>query len=181
MKRDIRHLFESEDGSQKKKLPESHRDEFYKKLKASQALRTKSVKRFYILKIAGMIVLFIGIGVFIFNKYDSPTKAVVETSTIELQIEQVQKEYLFNIDKEWKSFLAIAKDEKLIERYKIKLADLDQDYQLIDSKFKKDSNNILVIEELVNNLKIRLQILKDIQDHIKLLNQENEHHATINI
>lgn len=181
MKRDIRNLFEVEEDDSKRKLKASHREEFYEKLKASRLVETKTNHRFYILKIAAMVVLFIAIGVLVLTRNDSPEKNVVATSTIELQIEQVEKDYLTNIDKEWKSFVALADDQKLVERYQTKLADLDTDYQHIASKFKQDSNNILVIEELVNNLKIRLQLLKDIQEHIKLLNQENEHHATINI
>lgn len=181
MKQDIRDLFQSDIGDSKNKLPESHRDEFSKKLKASRSSKVKSVNYFYIFKLAAMLVLFIAIGFFVFKISDSPKEKVVATSTIELQIKKVEKEYLNSIDKEWESFIALTEDEQLVKRYKSKLADLDNDYKLIASKFKQDTNNIYVIEELVNNLQMRLQLLKDIQAHIKLLNQENEHHETTNI
>lgn len=181
MKKDIRDLFESEDGDSKKKLPDSHRDEFYKKLKASRPSRTKSVNTFYIIKIAAALFLFIAIGVFMIKSYEPSSEMLVETSTIEQQIKQVEKDYLTSIDVEWKSFIALAEDEQLVERYELKLEDLDKDYKLIASKFKNDTNNIFVIEELVTNLQTRLKLLKDIQEHIKLLNQENEHHETTDI
>ena len=82
---------------------------------------------------------------------------------------------------EWQNFLELAKDENLIQRYKSKLEDLDTDYRLISEQFKHDTNNILVIQDLVNNLQTRLQLLKDIQQHIILLNQKNEQHESTNI
>ena len=61
-----------------------------------------------------------------------------------------------------------------MERFKVRLNELDKDYQEISSQFNQDSNNIAVIESLVENLQTRLKLLKDIQEHIKILNQNNE-------
>ena len=95
------------------------------------------------------------------------------------QIEAVEAEYLANIEAEWKSFVAIAKDEVLVKRFRKKLDELDNDYQDISLQFKEDSDNILAVEALIDNLQNRLQILKDIQKHIKILNQNNEHNENI--
>jgi hypothetical protein len=66
----------------------------------------------------------------------------------------------------------MANDEKLVDRFRNKLADLELDYQEITLQFKADRNNIEVIESLIENLKERLQLLKDIQEHINILNQK---------
>jgi archaellum component FlaC len=92
------------------------------------------------------------------------------------QIEAVEAEYLKDIEKEWENFIAIAEDEILVERFKKKLNKLDKDYQEISAQFKNYSNDIMVVESLIDNLQTRLQILKDIQEHIKILNQNNGHY-----
>ena len=60
----------------------------------------------------------------------------------------------------------------MVDRFRNKLADLELDYQEITLQFKADRNNIEVIESLIENLKERLQLLKDIQEHINILNQK---------
>ena len=70
--------------------------------------------------------------------------------------------------------MSAQKMTNVIYDFKEKLTDLDNDYQEISRSFKNDSNNILVIESLVENLQTRLQLLKDIQVHINILNQKTE-------
>lgn len=165
MKRDIRDLFSEEEDL--KSLPENHRTEFLNKL---QKQPKKKKASFPWLKIAAVLLVALTVGFSMFY-----TKSTTENvSPIIAQIEAVEAEYLQNIEAEWKSFIAITDDEILVKRFRNKLDDLDKDYQMISSQFKNDSNNILVIESLVENLQTRLQILKDIQKHIKILNQNNE-------
>lgn len=165
MKRDIRDLFKEEDSL--KKLPENHRTEFLKKLQEPDKPKQNWLR---MLSLVAVFVIALTIG---FNLMESKPE---QQTPIIAQIEAVEAEYLANIETEWQSFIALAKDEVLIERFRNKLNELDADYQDISLQFKNDSNNILVIEALVDNLQIRLQILKDIQEHIKILNQNNEQH-----
>jgi hypothetical protein len=165
MKRDIRDLFKEEENF--KSLPDNHRTEFLEKLKKQSE---KKSANFPWLKIAAVLFVALSAGLSIFYK----TAEEAEVSTIVAQIEIVEAEYLKDIETEWQSFLAIAEDEKLVERFRNKLDDLDTDYKEISAQFRKDGNNILVIESLLGNLQTRLKILKDIQKHIKILNQKNE-------
>jgi hypothetical protein len=169
MKRDIKDLFKEEDHL--RSLPEKHRDEFLQKLK-SQSKQKQGIT--FWLKIAA--VAFIALAVAFSLYYKQPEAQKV--SPIVAQVEAVEAEYLKNIEAEWESFVAIAEDEVLVARFKKKFDDLDRDYQEISDQFKEDPNNVLVIESLVENLETRLQILKDIQKHINILNQKNEHNET---
>ncbi|MDG5492075.1 hypothetical protein [Psychroserpens sp. SPM9] len=179
MKQDIRDLFKDDDLSGKT-LPEQHRQEFYEQLKANRPRRTSKLNTNYLFKVAAMVVLFVALAVVLFSKTET-VNTVVEETPIETQIDAIEKQYLANIDAEWERFIKVANDEKLVKRYRVKLDGLDQDYQEISKQFKLDNNNIQVIESLVDNLKTRLQLLKDIQEHIKLLNQKNEQYETISI
>ncbi|WP_296382034.1 hypothetical protein [Winogradskyella sp.] len=166
MKRDIRNLFKEEDDL--KTLPKNHRTEFLEKLNK----QSKQKSSFPWLKIAAVLLIALTIGFSLF--YDKPEE--VKTSPIVAQIEAFEAEYLKDIETEWESFIAIADDEILVGRFKKKLEDLDVDYQEVSTQFKNESDNIITIEALVENLQTRLQILKDIQEHIKILNQKNEHY-----
>ncbi|WP_299115891.1 hypothetical protein [uncultured Winogradskyella sp.] len=167
MKRDIRDLFKEED--QLEILQENHRAEFLEKL---QKQAKKKSSTFFWLSVAAIAIIALTVGFNIF--YDSTTEQ--EVSSVVAQIEAVEAEYLEDIEQEWQNFIAIAEDEVLVTRFKKKLDELDKNYQEISVQFKNDPNNIIAIENLIDNLQTRLQILKDIQEHIKILNQNNEHY-----
>jgi hypothetical protein len=163
MKRDIRDLFREEDDL--KTLPDNHRTEFLEKLKKQPE---KKATGFPWLKIAAVLLVALTVGFSVF--YEKPE--VVEVSPIIAQIESVEAKYLADIETEWQSFITLAEDDMLVERFRNKLDDLSTDYKEVSKEFKNNTNNILVIEALVENLQTRLQILKDIQAHIKILNQK---------
>ncbi len=164
MKQDIRDFFKEDEDL--KTLPDNHRAEFLDKLKT----QNKSKKRGYAwLKIVAVAIVALTVGFSIF--YEKPIENV---SPMLAQVEAVEAEYLKEINEEWKNFIAIADDEMLVDRFKKKLGELDNDYKILSKQFKSDANNIQVVEALVENLQTRLQILKDIQEHINILNQKNE-------
>lgn len=168
MKQDIRDLFKNEeDVDSLNQLPDHHRAEFLDKLKKTEKQKQKS---FVWLSIAAVLLIAFTIG---FNMFNSEIEAE-DNSPIIAQIEMIEAQYLANIETEWQSFIALANDEILVQRFRKKLDELDADYKAISIEFKSDSNNIMVIEALVDNLQTRLQILKDIQKHIKILNQKDE-------
>ena len=164
MKQDIRDLFKEEE--ELKTLPDNHRAEFLDKL--NQQKQSKN-KRYTWIGAVAVVVVALTIGFALFPK--QPTENI---SPFIAQVEAVEAEYLEEIKTEWQNFVAIADDEVLVERFKKKLDELDNDYKIISNQFKSDANNIQVVEALVENLQTRLQILKNIQKHIKILNQKNE-------
>ncbi len=164
MKQDIRDLFSEEEDL--KTPPQHHRNEFLDKLKKQKQSKNK---RYRWIGAVAVVVVALTIGFALFPK--QPTENI---SQFIAQVEAVEAEYLEEIKTEWQNFVAIADDEVLVERFKKKLDELDNDYKIISNQFKSDANNIQVVEALVENLQTRLQILKDIQKHIKILNQNNE-------
>jgi len=174
MKQDIRDLFRKYEVFNNK-LPDTHKQEFYDKLKGFNSKTNKQLNYKNIYRLAATLLLFFAVGYFMLQGNLKNQSELVE------QIETIEQEYLLNINKEWHNFLTIAKDEKLVKRYKKRLEDLNKDYQEISEQFKVDTNNILIVETLIENLNTRLQLLKDIQEHITLLNQENEYYENTTI
>lgn len=175
MKQDIKNLF-TESDLLKKKLPALHRKEFIEKLNAIKSKDSKKISTYYLAKVAAFIILFFSIGYTFYN--DLPKNDIKEVA-IEVQLKVIEQEFLENINQEWDSFLAIAEDKMLIKRYEEKLKNLDNDYKEISLKFKNNTNNVLLIESLLENLQNRLQLLKDIQQHIKLLNKKSQQNEDI--
>jgi len=168
MQRDIRDLFKEEE--ELKQLPENHRAEFLEKLRHQP--RSKRIGILW-LKVVAIAVIALTVGFSVF--YNPP---IEESTDMIAQIEAVEAQYLEDIEKEWERFLTITDDDVLVERFKNKLADLSNDYQELTLQLQKDANNVLVIEALIDNLQNRLQLLKNIQEHIKFLNQKNEQDET---
>ena len=175
MEQDIRKLFNTEDETNHQ-LPLTHRGEFQDKLKQATQKQKPSFKWVY--KYAAIAILFLSLG-YIFIQQDVVGSIEPEETALQLQLKEVEQQYLNHIEKEWESFKTLTDDDRLVERYEQKLEDLNKDYQELSLQFQDDRNNILVLESLIDNLKLRLQILKDIQHHIKLLNQKNEQNEII--
>lgn len=173
MKRDIRHLFK-EEVLEPKKLPVNHRNEFLQKLENSKTTRKKTQPSF-LLKIVATVVLVLSVSYFVFN----PKESVEKQPLLVTQIQQMEKEYVKNIDKEWNNFLQLTNDKKLINYYEKKLKVLSAEYEEIAIQFKEEPNNIIVLEKLISNLNIRLETLKEIQNHLKSLTPKNQRHETI--
>jgi hypothetical protein len=164
MKQDIRDLFKEEEDL--KTLPDNHRAEFLDKLNKQKQSENK--RHIWIGAVA-VVVVALTIGFVLFPK--QPTENI---SPFIAQVEAVEAEYLKEINAEWKNFVALADDEVLVARSKKKLDELDADYKSISIQFRANPNNIEIVELLIDNLQTRSQILKDIQEHIKILNQNNE-------
>lgn len=175
MKQDIRELFKNNE-LEKKKLPSFHEKDFLEKLERfnKNKLPKKHVEKW---KIAVSILLIFSIGYYFFKSeiYISPEP------TLFVQVKKIEKEYLSQIDNEWESFIKLTSDKELVKRYEEKLSNLDINYKEISNELKQDPNNIMVLEKLIENLQTRLKILKDIQNHIKELNQKNISNETITI
>jgi hypothetical protein len=175
MEHSIRNLF-GKNEEPKRELPENHREEFLEKLKEGTPKNTKA-KSFFFLKIASSIAFIICCTYF----YLSGTSVVQQTAKtqIQIQMEMFEKEYLTNIDKEWNSFIKVANDTVLVKRYQEKLKESDLEYQKITINFKEYPNNINVLQSLIYNLQERLELIKNIQEHLKELHQKNTSNETI--
>lgn len=175
MEHDIRDLFDKSE-EPKKVLPKNHRKEFSRKL---NQVVPKKIKRkpFFFIKIAASILLIISSSYFYLD-YSSDVQKTAKTE-IQIQVEIFEKEYLTNINKEWETFVSVSRDTVLINKYKVKLKESKIDYKKITKQLKQQPNNINVLQSLINNLQRRLQLVKDIKEHVKELNQKNTSNETI--
>lgn len=174
MERDIRDLFKVKNDFNKD-LPKNHREDFIKKLGEHQP-KKKSKKSYKFLKIAASLLLIISCVLLYKNTISLPQK-----SAIELQMQAIEKDYLSSIKKEWNSFKEIATDTILVNKYEEKLKKSKLEYRKITKQLKDFPNDINLLESLITNLQRRLQLIKEINEHIKELNPKNASNETIYI
>ena len=157
-----------------KQLPQGHREEFLEKLQKKNSQKPKQKNNWW--KIAATLVVLVGLGFVLLQNRE--TDDFPEADTIALELQQIETQYLQEIETEWENFLKIATDQKLIARYKEKLKQLDTDYKEISKSYQANKNNLLAVEDLIRNLQTRLTLLKEIQEHIKILNQKTNNNET---
>lgn len=177
MKQDIRKLFRDDDVTYKK-LPENHRLEFIERLKGSTNKKTRKRPIGILIKVAASIaILFSAYYIFL----DENTQQQKRPTALEIQVQEIEQKYLQEIDNEWQQLLKITSDEQLITRFEKELSELQNDYLNISKEFRNNPNSITIIEELIDNLKTRLQLLKNIRSHINFINKETEHNENATI
>lgn len=167
MKQDLRKIIKSDEFSDEKLHTSAYRQEFFEKLNSEKKHNPKKKSYKYFRNIAAVLLIFLSVGYFVISQNNE------NKNSLSTQIEDMEKEYLRNIDKEWKSFLLLTKDDNLVNKYKKRLADLNEEYLEISEHHKEDNNNILIVEAIIENLQTRLELLKDIQEHITILNTQN--------
>ena len=174
MKHDIRNLFDKEKLI-KKELPNSHREDFINKLK-NTAKEKASEKKFSYYKVVSVLILMI-VGVSIYFTFSKNEKS----NSILAQVDKIEKEYIVNINKEWNQFIEITDDTKLVNKYQNKLNQLKSDYKKITRNLQENPDDVFVLESLISNLQQRLELIKNIKEHINELNQNKKSNETIYI
>jgi hypothetical protein len=171
MKHDIRKLFNEDDDMQIQSLPSNHRNEFLMKLKSRQNHK----KQFFYVKIAAALIISttVSFGVYHILPINN------HNGNNLTHLDSIEKEYQNNINTEWNNFLKVTNDSILIKRYEQKLKELESDYSSLSHDLKSNPKNLLIIEDLINNLQNRLQLLQDIQAHIQTLNNNDNYEITL--
>ena len=125
------------------------------------------------MRIAASIAILLTVGYFVLtSSEDQPT-------ALQKQVAEIEESYLKQINQEWKTFVKTTNDTELVQYYKDRLDRLKEDYDEISEQFNKEPNSILILEELIANLQKRLELLKNIQEHIQEINKEKKRYETI--
>lgn len=193
MARDIRKLFEEEqqDSHQdsQQKMSEGHEARFLKKLDDALPVETAIKKRVSVLQIAAGIVILIGLGFgaskFLGNETVVPTE-IVDTKNpskddqlkslgdISPDFKKVEDYYLANINLELSKVKQTPENKELFDGYVIRLAELNQEYKRLSVELTDHGPNELTVSALIDNLKLRLNLLYRLKEQLNDLNTSEE-------
>ncbi|MDC8006257.1 hypothetical protein POV27_19545 [Aureisphaera galaxeae] len=191
MAQDIRKMMQ-QDPDRGGKLPEGHEARFEKKLQEAFGEKKKKRSHFLWMKIAAAVVIFLGLGYWYMNLdtsgtigdgpeiVDTPQEDAVEEPGITLgdlspELKKVQDFYENGILVQLSSLEDDNDNKELIDGYKKRLAELDEEYKRLNEQLNEIGPTEATINALVDNLKLRLELLFKLKNKLKELKQlENE-------
>ncbi|MAP54544.1 hypothetical protein [Altibacter sp.] len=197
MAQDIRKLVQ-EQSSRGPVLPKRHKARFEAKLDAAfleEEVPTSKGKSeaFFWLKIAAMVVVCLGIGFFTYQQWNGEeTTPLAETSAktentnsdamaqitlgdISPDLKKIENYYLTGINMQLASLSMGDENKELIDGYMQRLGELDAEYSLLNTELNEVGPTEATITALIDNLKLRLELLFKLKSKLKeLKNQNNE-------
>jgi len=189
MGQDIRNMLK-EGASDHPKLSDGHEMRFAKKLE--QAFPKKEKKPSFLwLKIAATIIVFMGLGYLTytnFNKEEIVGPELADTEGNENAMDQeftlgdlspdlkkVEEFYTTGIEVQLASLKDNEDNKELIEAYMKRLKELDVEYKKLNKELNEVGPTEATITALVDNLRLRLELLFKLKNKLKELKQlENE-------
>lgn len=182
MAQDIKKLFENENKLSKIKMPEGHEKRFLDKL--DEALPAESVKRssFSFIRIAASVVILIGLSFGAYKFFETPTvepqQKEVATKMKSLgdvspDLKKVEDYYLANINLELSKVKLTPENKELFDGYVVKLEELNKEYDKLSVELTEHGPNELTVSALIDNLKLRLNLLYRLKEQLKDLNDSD--------
>ena len=189
MAQDIRDMFRDEDPGAQDKLNTGHKKRFEQKL--DRALpKEKKTNTFFFLKIAAVLIVALGVGLFYFSNRNVsvPDTQIVETpdeesideiynesqfqlSDISPEFKKIESYYLAGINMELAK-LEINNDNKaLIDAFMLQMEELDKEYQRLNAELQEIGPNEQTIEAMIANLQLRMDLLRKLKSKLNEIKQ----------
>ena len=187
MAQDIKKLFENENKISNLKMPKGHEKRFLNKLDA--ALPTETVKRstFGFIQIAASVVILIGLSFGAYKFFETPPviEQQQEVATkmkslgdISPDLKKVEDYYLANINLELSKVKLTPENKELFDAYVTKLEELNKEYERLSLELTENGPNELTVSALIDNLKLRLNLLYRLKEQLKDLNDSELNQET---
>ena len=183
---DIRKLFENENKLTKLKMPEGHESRFLDKLNEELPEQKEKSSSFGFMRIAASIVVLIGLSFGAYKVFYTPPvepQEVVTTSNTEEDtkvkslgdispdLKKVEDYYLANINLELSKVKLTPENKELFDGYVLKLEELNKEYDRLSVELTKHGPNELTVSALIDNLKLRLNLLYRLKEQLQDLNE----------
>ena len=200
MAKDIRDIMK-QSASQAPKLPEGHQARFQARLQANfsenQTLKTIHPMQFW-MKIAAVAILFVAVSVFGYLQLSNKglDDSIVDAAGAELQsneklvrladispdLERVEQYYTSGIKVALASLTITSDNKDVIDGYMQQLQVLDLEYESLNIELTQVGPSEEIITALVDNLKMRLELLMKLKTKLKeLKNNTNETITSIEV
>lgn len=192
-KQDLRTLFNQKRASESFKLKTGHKDRFLKRL--DHELPQKSRSSWFVFKIAASVVLVAGLSFYWYANYSD--SKITETTIVNTNqdkdkiknislgdlspdLKKIEQYYVATINLELAQLKISDENKTLVESYMEGLAELNAEYQVLTAELNTIGPNDQTISALIQNLQLRLQLLKKLKEKLtELKSSKNE--TAINI
>jgi len=189
MAQDLRELFKTEDKDSQLKMSEGHEARFLDKLDKALPEETSIKKRFSVLQIAASIVILIGLAFGAYKFMQQPKS--IENQVVQNQdltseeqlkslgdispdLKKVEDYYLANINLELSKIKQTPENKELFDGYVVRLAELNEEYKRLSIELTENGPNELTVSALIDNLKLRLNLLYRLKEQLHDLNTSEQ-------
>jgi hypothetical protein len=202
MAQDIREIMKVK-ASQEPRLPVGHEARFKARLQANfgldkSAIQVKNTELFW-MKIAALTIAFIAVSMFGYHQLSqnnendsfverSPTTQpkenvkLVRLADISPDLKRVEEYYITGINKRLASLKITTDNKDVIDGYMQQLTVLDLEYESLNIELTEVGPSEETITALVDNLKMRLELLMKLKTKLKeLKNHTNENISSIEV
>jgi len=181
MKVDLRDKLKKEE--MMRELPNNHRVSFEQLL--HKELHQKSKSKYAFLKIAASVILLIGLsfaGYQFFNTSvsndgvlttDKPANKINSMADISPDLKRVEDFYLTQINYQLAKITITDENRDLLEVYLSQLSDLQKEYNNLNSQLINNKVNEETIDALIENLQLRLQLLRQLKKKLQIIENFN--------
>ncbi len=193
MAQDLRDLFKEEQEKSHLKMSENHEARFIEKLDAALPEKSSVKNQISIFYIAASIVVLIGLafGAYqFFNNSKSLENQLVDTDQptnerelkslgdISPDLKKVEDYYLAHINLELSKVKLTPENKELFDAYVLRLAELNEEYKQLSIELTENGPNELTVSALIDNLKLRLDLLYRLKEQLSDLNASDEAQTT---
>ncbi len=204
MARDIKKMFENYT-PESSELPQGHEARFAAKLDKAFSENISEEKNTSTpwLKIAAVAIVFFAVSFFGYQQLSKTgpkitgdsTNAIVENNTKKLEnneatkltladlspdLKKVEEYYMTSINVQLASLKITDENKELVDGYMKRLAELDKEYTSLNAEMTKVGPSEATVTALIDNLKMRLDLLFKLKNKLKeLKNQNNEEFKAI--
>jgi len=183
MAQDLRKLFEEQRKKETYQINKGHEDRFFNKLESELPEKITSNSYFW-LKIAASIIIMVGIASYIYrnsfgetnpdttivNNEDSKEKeANISLGDLSPDLEKIENYYVANINLELANLEISNENKGVVDGYMEQLEVLDAEYKRLNKELNEVGPNDQTIEALIQNLQLRLQLLKKLKAKLNQL------------
>ena len=187
-------MFQEENEFSSEKLEKGHQQRFEARLDMAfpqEGSSGKRNRRFIFLKIAAVLVVAFGIGLFFLapDQLLKPAEQVVETeaeveeetevvpeaeyqlSEVSPEFKKVEDYYLASLNIELAKLEVNDENKALVDAFMAQLAELDKEYGRLNAEISENGLNQQSVEAMIANLQLRLELLYKLKNKINEINQ----------
>ncbi|HNQ27074.1 MAG TPA: hypothetical protein PKL92_04065 [Aquaticitalea sp.] len=179
MAKDLKEMFKREHLKQDNAMPKGHQARFLKKLE-SELPKVESKHPFGFWNIAASAVLLLGLGYGAYRFFgdvqpvdpssDTKMLAVKSLGDVSPDLKKVEDYYVANINLELSSVKLTPDNKELFDGYIERLEALNKEYNRLSLELTESGPNELTVSALVDNLKLRLNLLYRLKNQLNQLN-----------
>lgn len=197
MAQDLKKLFDKERKEQRFKMKQGHEDRFLDKLEAALPKDKQPISFWNTWRVAASIILLIGIGLFGYvqlnTSEDIPnTNTIVDSNDTDQDeksfsfgdlspdLKKVENYYVANINLELSRLEVSASNKELVDSFMDRLAELNSEYESLNTELNELGPNDQTIGALIENLQLRLQLLQKLKKKLNQLKSSRNEQITEN-